>query len=706
MARAKQRKEYLFYLLTLVILIAGVLLWTHNLGSDPPAYFGNLGQSLATDPGHCVYHARNRAMFGDPDPFDFPRWIVIERSLTSLAAYLWFSVAGVSLKQAGMVGVLLSIGALLFFLLAVGATSRPWVSVAVAICYLANICLMVHGRLSLLENGLMFLTSLLFFVYSRWGDRLWGLVVSGLLVAAAVLTGKLFGILLLPALLLAVWICGGPTKRRNILAGGMAFATGATILFFTLYGSKLSSAYRYYVEGSYSLHGFPQGLTSPWAFFEHLVSYGGQNSLFRFSPDLLVFFWLGGFMLTYLIVSGKRFERLPRISVLSALVIAFLWLGLSPLNYSPLRYGVLLIPPAIILLFTLSDRSFENVQTDPSKNVSYAIFVLLLLVTWQALFHVAGMSFAFKTVSVRVVIWGMLPVAVAVTITIRHFFLERRTPFGRSFFCLLAAIALTLSITVNGYRIHTHLWNSSDSTIRSANTDLGCILGQGAVVAGPYAAVLTLENNLKSFIYYFGVAEADLDLLNRIPITHLAIDSTNWIEAVKLYPALQGEIPITTYHIRNYDVRIYDIADQFGLAEEKDYQRTGYERAAIYRNQQKYPEAYAEITGFVKKHPTCWSANLVLVELLMRAQQFDRAATLLEALASRHADDYYTNLICGRSFQVMGIHAGDNRLLARAQRHYEKAAGDDPLKAENVWLVYQATMRQLNADSGSARDEP
>ncbi|MCK4574175.1 MAG: hypothetical protein KAU36_07375, partial [candidate division Zixibacteria bacterium] len=270
MAKRSAVNPRLFYILTFLIFAAGLAFWLADLTSDPPMYYAGYGQSLSTDPAQYVHHARNEILFGDFDPFDYPRWTVYQHSLTSLTGWLWFSIAGVSIKQAAVVGLILCLGGLIFLILGLARYHRPWVTSVVALCYIINITLYTHGRLSYLENGLIFIAAMLFFVYSRWGDRLWGVALSGLLVAIAMLTGKLFGALLLPALLLAILFSGRDDSWRRALVSGGAFLIGSLALMLMLYGTDLAAAMGYVGEQSYGLRGFPKGLTTPWDFVEHL----------------------------------------------------------------------------------------------------------------------------------------------------------------------------------------------------------------------------------------------------------------------------------------------------------------------------------------------------------------------------------------------------------------------------------------------------
>ncbi|UCG60417.1 MAG: hypothetical protein JSV52_08760 [Candidatus Zixiibacteriota bacterium] len=697
--------KIILYICTLAVIVGGVVFWMSGLELDPPMYFSGLGQSLSTDPAQYVYHARNSVLFGDSDPFDYPRWLVYQRSLTSLVAHVWFSIAGVSLRQANMVGILLSIGGLIFFILAVGKHHRPWVALVLACCYLMNVSLVVHGRLPYLENGLIFITAMLFFIYSWWGDRRWGLIVSGVLVAMAMMMGKLFGSLLLPALLMTEFFTHRKDRIRRIVVVLAAFISTVVVLIFVLYGSHLSAVYGYFGEQSYGLRGFPAGLSSPWAFVDHLISYGFANRLFFLDGDIYVFYWWGAILITTLFVTGVRLDRLPRPTVLAMFAVLCIIFGLMPLNYSPVRYALFLIPISIVFGFGLSDYMLSAKKRRPEKT-GLARFILLALIVWQVLFQLIGVMFFVNETDSRIHLWFSLPAALAITYFIRYLIMRYRFAPGRKFLIGGIVTILFVSVNVNIQHLVMRVTASHNISIKEANADLKDILGENAVVSGPYGPVLTVDNKLKSFIHLFGVATVDTTLFQRYPITHLAVDSSNWLEAVKNYPALANMQPVTAYWVRDFGVKITDISRQFGNREAANYQPTAYERAANYYSAGFIDSAFGALREFLSEKPYNRSGNLLLADIYMIKRRFNEASNVLTSLAARHPEDYYTNLVCGRSLQIIGMVLKDNMKIALARRYYEKAVKNNPFKAHHAKNVYDWTFKQYNPGAAAPKTNP
>ncbi len=683
-------KPYLYYVLTSIIIVGGFVYWQSDLTSDPPMYYEGLGQSLSTDPPQYVHHARNKVLFGEFDPFDYPRWTVYQHSLTSLVAYLWFTIAGVSLRQANLVGVLLSLGGLLFLILGLARHHRPWVSAAVAFCYIINITLLTYGRLSYLENGLIFLAAIVFFVYTRWGDRVWGAALSGGLVALVMLTGKLFGALILPALVLAILFSGRPHRLRHAGAALVAFLLMSFLTILLLYGQDLRAAIGYISEQSLGLWGFPKGLTSPWAFFEHLISYGFENHLYYLDIDLLLFFFAGLLLLCLRFRRKNKPPTLPPTIVLPTFWAVIGILGLMPLNYSPLRYALLVIPPMIILGMALFDKFFDakSISIEKIGRVQTAI---LIFAFWMALFHSVANIFFLQAIPrpIRALTWATLPGSIVLAFAARYFMARRRVAISRRALTVVLGVLISFSAVFNSYQFYRKHVREHNFNIAEANLDLQHILGPGAVISGPYAPTLTVDTNLKTFIHLFGVAKVDSTLFDRYPITHVASDYSNWAEAVKNYPALERLQPTTTYWIRDLDVQIFNISKVFNNTRAHAYQETEFERAVIHNRNGQYDSAAILALRFYQTHPESKSAGLLLGEILWKLGRYNEVFTLITSLANRFPTDFNIQLQCGRFLQIYAAMKNDASLRSLAHQYYDQAVRVNRFRgghAANVWL--------------------
>jgi hypothetical protein len=154
------RRFFIYASLALIALLC--LLRFVNLDADPPHFFKGFSQADLTDPYHLTFAARNAALFGDWNLFDFHRWDVFRNSLVSGVAYIIFSLAGVSRIAANIAALALNLGGVLFFFLGMRGL-RPVREILTALLLLlSSAVFFFHSRLPFLENGLIFLCGLLF----------------------------------------------------------------------------------------------------------------------------------------------------------------------------------------------------------------------------------------------------------------------------------------------------------------------------------------------------------------------------------------------------------------------------------------------------------------------------------------------------------------------------------------------------------------
>ncbi|HOP06138.1 MAG TPA: hypothetical protein PLF13_02480 [candidate division Zixibacteria bacterium] len=680
MSQLSQRSRIIFYVLTVIVLIGGAVFWFQDLDSDPPSYFSGRGQSLATDPAQYVYHARNKVLFDDWDPFDYSRWTVYQHSLMSLVGYLCFSLSSVSRATAHVAGILLSLSGLLLLLAGLLRHFRPWTAAVAAFCFLINVTAFTYGRLSYLENGLLFLAALMFFIYSWYGDKLWGLIATAILAAAATFTGKLFGALLMPALLVTLFFLDKDERWKRIGIAVGAFLVSGLVLIFLLYGSDLTAAFGYVGEQSYGLRGFPEGLTSPWAFLEHVVSYGYKMRLFYLNPDILMYIVVSGTLLIlvrYNKDSASTLRSVPRPLFFVMAWIALGWLGLAPLTYSPIRYSLLFLPAAIAVLWMVLDMFLKNAGRKLSVVwPGWTGMTAIALLWWILTYHTVANLFFFNLSSppVTMLTWTTV-VAVPVVLALGFFILKRHSfRFSRKWLIAVLAVALAVTTLVNGFRIRRLHFLDHAFTIQEACRDLGEIVGPDAVISGPYGPELTFDSKLKSFIHLFGVAEVDSTLFNRYPITHIAIDVSNAEEAVKQYPQIGGLKPIVSYWIRDIEVQVYNVAGAFSNPQANRYQPTHYERAISYYLAQQYDSSALEIERHLALHPETKSLGLLATDIIWKQKQYQAAMGLITNLAEKYPTDWNVQMQAAKIVQVVALMAKDNNLLARARSYYEKTA--------------------------------
>ncbi|MFZ1682653.1 MAG: hypothetical protein WAU88_00850 [Candidatus Zixiibacteriota bacterium] len=695
MSRLSKIQRYGFVALALVIVAVGAFVWQSDLTSDPPMYFSGFAQSLHTDPALYTYHARNHELFGKFDLFGDSKWIMFQYSVVSGFATLWFSIVGVSFETANLIGIFLSLGALLFFMLALCRHHRPWVLAMLALCYVVNVSLLTHGRLPYLENGLLLLLGIAFWVYSWWGDRLTGLVISGAMLAVAMLCGKMLGVLMLPALLGAVYFAQTDKRWVRLGATCAGFVAAALLLFAIFYSGRIDAVSAFLTEKSVGLYGFPPGLTSPKAFLEHLVSYGFSNHLFYLSPDLVGLMLIGGYFLARYLSSAKSNKRsLSRPAMLSLLTVVAFVLGLMPLAYSPLRYALPLIPFIITFCFCVVDSSMA-VKSKAPVAWTWPSKVILGSVIWIFLFQcVANAAYTNTPQEVwQRVTWYVLPLAGLLALVIPA--ISRKIPFSweKPLYLGLILMISATSMVVNGFRIHRYHYAEHNTNTIEANHDLPLILGRNAVVSGPYGPALTVESPLRSHIYFSGVQTIDTGLFDRQPITHIATDESSWAQITEIYPFLKGLHPEADYWICDNHVSVYRISQYFHNPLANAYRPTLYEQAIDFFNAGQTDSALAAMEQFRKSTDHSKMGELLYVQLLAMTHQPRKAFVMFEQLAARYPTDWYLRLSCGHFAEQIALAAQDQSLLTLAESYFKKAVELNPFEANYARSRWIETMR-------------
>ena len=347
-----------FLLIVLIIFLAVIRF--ASLDIDPPYFFAGYTQAHLTDPYHLAFAARNAVLFDDWNPFDYHRWDIFKYSLISGVSYIIFSVFGVSRVTANISGLLLNMGGLFLFIMSFTGYRTLRERGILTLLLLINGMLIFYGRLPFLENGLIFLSGLAFFIFMRFHEKNRGLFLTGFLIAIAALAGKLFGFILLAPVILSLLY---KHRRKALMPSLITLAgTAAGVITYTLifYGGNVSVMLNYYAEQTTGMYGAPFGFQSPLGFFRQLVTYGESGGLFGLSPFLTILTGIGLVLFYFTIKHFRDYDRdmLPLFFCAAWLICGFL--GLMPFNYRPLRYTLFLFLPAAALQAYILSLLFEK----------------------------------------------------------------------------------------------------------------------------------------------------------------------------------------------------------------------------------------------------------------------------------------------------------------------------------------------------------
>ena len=673
-----------FYVIALVLVLPGIVAKFFDLGIDPPQFFDQISKALLTDPYNLTYFARNKVLFGEWDIFDYPRWIAFKYSLSSGTSFIFFSLFGVSRITANLSAVFLNLAGLAFFLFGIRRNSNK-AAVIAALILIPNMVLTVYGRHPFLENGLIFLCGLLYFLFDRYYSKKWILPLTGFLVALCMISGKMFGIVMIVPAAVVLWMDNRRQfpKSLAILAGTWIISLVVIALIF--YGHHIGTVIAYLQEQTTGMYGLPEGFKSPRRLIENMLTFGSNAKLYYFAPFFLLSLFAAVLSLVLRSSGGKEKTPIDRqlLFNLGWLVAGYLFLMIS--NYRPLRYQLfLLMPAAGVISIVLS-----KVTEPPVKGkFGWARMLLLFYICWYfgvqttLLFFIKEEAFGlgFKIIWLTIPIWAVLA-------GVLYHFRGQALKFLHHGGIVLSV--LTVIFIVNQYRLTWQWFENGTHAFRLAGRELAEIVGDKAVIIGPYAQSLTIDNNLKSFIYMFGMARKEPTLFAQYPFTHLAIDGSNREIAFRDYPGLKNSWEVSKFWAGKTEIDIFRISHQAPGAPEPDYQISDYERAFTFLTIQQPEKAYGLLSAFLEKYPRNRPALLLMPQIQIMRGKIDEAFAVMDSLMSYYPDDFSIFFNCAFVYYRAFLITGSEAFGAKADSLFDRSVELNPYFAEQVKYAKQ-----------------
>nr|MBN2277850.1 hypothetical protein [candidate division Zixibacteria bacterium] len=669
------------WVLIVAVAMIGIYLHVHDLDSDPPLYFTGHGQSLSTDPYHYSYFARNKILFDQWEIFDSARWRMFEVTLVSTLSYLAFSILGISRWSANLLGLILSLSAILVFLLAL----RRWLDarglLLVIVLLLFDKVIYVFGRLPYTENGMIFILCLAFYIFQYYRESLSGRIILGILIALAALAGKILALVVIFPVIVSLWVQPGGHKIKEI--GQVILSCGLVIILWVVfvYGGNPSRLFGFYQSHMVGLYGFPDAFQSPKALIERLISFGNDARFYFHAPVLG-----GAVFLSIMIIIYSDFRRILREHVpLLFLIIWFVagWLVFMPENYRPLRYIYMLYFP----LAGIVGYVYSQIQPTPSQTRSRPdwlkrlIFMIIIWVVIQQTWFNLYRYIEFESIYRRLV-WISAPIAVAVSLLEWKFRIFRFLAFKRlKEFIFYAAIIL---VPINFFLPFINWQKQESFNIKEAGNDLAQIVGDRAVIAGPIAPTLLLENQLKGIIYAVGISDTDPDFCRNLPITHFVIDAEASGAVIQKYPELVAAQEIGAYWIRDTKVVVVRVAGLTGNPEAEQYQPGDYEIGRDFMAVGVYDSALTFMERFIARYPNNKSALKILTELYPLFNQVDKALAAAEKAVGLYPDDFSVWLMRAALYQKLYIATGQTDYRDVARKTYLEVIAKNPYQADEV----------------------
>jgi len=646
-----------------IIAIAGmIVLHFVSLTHDPPLFYVGHGQSLLTDPYHLTDAARNEVLFDSWNLHDYYRWDVFKNSLISAVSYLSFEAFGVSRISANLASIFLHLIGLLLFVLSIYNFRSKKEALFVSLFLLINSTLFFYGRLPYLENGLIFLSGLTFFIFVKYHNKIWGQLLTGGLIALAALAGKLFGfILIAPVILVLIY----KYRSKFILPtlatfGGMILT--AILYIFIFYGDNFSILTSYYSEQTTGMYGSPPGFFSVASFFKMLIIYGGESGIVDFAPFIILSIILGLIISIFSVPFTREFDKslVPIIFCVGWLLAGVL--GLMPFYYRPIRYVLFLfLPGAGLCGYALNYVLFNKIKLSLHNRL---ISLPLLFFSLWYLFTQAFIFFAPFGKKFRVGV-DIMPTTALISfalVAILFFIFFKRRSFTLKKWPAVIFGVIFLAICLNQGSYFYKGLAKPGQLLKRYNTEFAQLIDKDAVLTGPYAPALTIDNNLKSVIYVFGLANVEKNLFERFPITHIVSDRHNWKRAIKDFPFLKSSLLVVQTIVRDQVLYLYRIPTA-------RITETYFEIGQRYFKRDIFDSALVSFEQFTVQYPENIFGQIHFSLALSATGKVEKSEQVMNRLLAKYPDDYMLHGFCIGYYSRLYATTGENKYLELADYH-------------------------------------
>jgi 4-amino-4-deoxy-L-arabinose transferase-like glycosyltransferase len=699
-------------LLLVFIIGLAAFLRCFCLSADLPLSL-SWSQDVNTDPDQYTSFARSKALWGEWDLFG-RNLVLALNSVLTLISYLFFKLLGVGRWQANFVAAGLSLLSLIFFYLAIKKGKDEKIALLATFFLGVNYILVMYGRSTFAEVSVVFFIALGIYFFVLGSKKGWLFIPSGACFAVSIFFGKMLAMFMLPVCLGVVVLSAleefSANHRKIKLSRILLFAAGSSsvaLLWFFLIYSPFSENVSQFVSGmSVGLYGSPRGLQSLSDFIYSLFSFGGVTQVFaieKYSLGTDLFYRMPFlFILSLLSLLGLFFkifkvgrirENLTSCSRLELFFALWLVVGLFALmlwNYRPLRYQVLLIPPMCALAaFCLLDfLSPSEIKRKPKRSVWFWIFSIPAASV--LIFHT--ISFFPKMLGMTVGLNSIIVLSLLLSFPLTYVFHEakRWKPNLRmkARKRVIVAEAILLVVIINGVQFWHSAGNVQHSLLNSSK-DLGQILGEGAVISGPYSQALVMENDSKLVLRMFHAGDDDPDFFLKHPITHVALEAEGGQrnQAFTDYPeVMRNAKPVTNYHLRNFPVQILRVAESSGNPATKNYKLSDFEKAKLFIQEDQVDSAIAMLDQFISWHPQSLSGYLTLAEIYYDRQDYEKAASYLERASRSDPTNSFVHELLGAVYADQYDQKRAYNYLLLAIEEWEKAL---KLHPQNIRLIAQ-----------------
>ena len=569
------------YILLGVIILLGVYLRFSHLSADPPV---DLSWSLSpyTDEGAIAINARDKVLFGQWKMDDFFRMGI--SSLLSVVYFFIFKLFGIGFIQIRVLPVLTSLGSiiLVFFLLKREKShySAIFSSFFLSIAYI----FIMHNRLALEETSLLFFLLLSLFFLQLGKDKRIYFLLSGFTFILAVLFVKLSGLFFIAIMFLEFirWVWMEKEEKKKKLWQGVAYfilgAIAGVIIWLLFVLLPYKNAVIGYIQAG-ALKSSAGNADNLGAYLRNIITLGVGDKLF---PRLFFIFILSFLYIIYWvrnivhkIKSGTSMEFVS----LCWVILGMLFLSYP--NYHPIRYQLLLVPPLCILAGFFVEKIIQTRNLRISSILNplslvlqflilvvfvyglYYSIILHILINYQSFYGIVssfssdpngwfqgalGLIQNYSALVGRSIILALIVLGILIGLT-RLKKLREGFAVSPGLKGVLLILVLFL-VTYSNLKQYSTWAENLTYDLPEISRDLSS-LPKGSIIAGPWAATLSLENPHYAIMMQ-DFANKD-KIIERFKPTHILISKDGWEDIYfhKTYPELMSKAVL----LKEYQVR-------------------------------------------------------------------------------------------------------------------------------------------------------
>ncbi|RKX24568.1 MAG: hypothetical protein DRP45_07925 [Candidatus Zixiibacteriota bacterium] len=669
----------------LTILIGLVGLRFVHLGADPPANLMPFGQGLLTDPYCYTHFARNAVLFGDWDLFG-ERYPVFKHSLVSGAAYVIFSIVGVSRWTANLTGLLLNLIGTGLFLLAVYDRKRLATTAFTALLLLCSALFFFYSRYPLLENGMICLIGGCCWLVLKRGHSLWALFLTGGAVALTALTGKLLGgLLLIPILVYLAYTRRNKTALPVVAVMGGAITLAGLYVLFVQHGS--AGPLTDYLQEISDTHARSSGLITPLSAVRAVLSYAAIPGFKLFGSSLLVFGLLGWI---FWVLTPQREESKSEsaLTVFSGTWVLVAILAISLQDYRPARWSIFLIPPLAFLGGQMCRRLLDaRPQLSNGRHPALWLTVFLAIALLTSVVAVIPVDVLSGEAAARELAPGAVAIAALLTVLL-YFGLRKQalTP-GPVIRYTSVIVILGVTLTLNAYHVYNGLSKPYYQMTR-LNRELAEITDSKAVVTGNFAPALTIDNGLRGVLEFFGPTFDESVFFDRYPVTHLLVNQSAGDVANDIcFLGSRAERFGTECGIRGASIQMFRLRGPHYVETHFDFMLD-----ALSRNYFVAAMSYAK--RLKSSLPDNITVQVTSLTALFYAGEYDALVSEIDCLANEYPFEYRVQWACAFWSAQHYLATGDQSLYQRAEKFLSYANALHPEWERSIERVLEMCGRK------------